>query len=108
MRREFLRHCDFVCPNEQEAQTISGLSLSLDDLLPPDPNQTSGTDPIPIPGPESSATIANAWPSAGGFAAEVVRRTQPILDWFAHEARLLGNERIVRTFGVKFDLLNEQ
>ncbi len=73
MRRELLRFTDFICPNEFEAERISGIELRL-------PEQT-----------EQTAAAADSELSA----SELLLKVEPLLKWFLVEAAKLGNHQLV-------------
>lgn len=87
LRRELLLHSDFICPNELEAQAITGLALPLDDLHDPEPGPSSAGDG-----------------AASALSGECVRRARPLLERIAREAHQMGNDRLVRASYLNFNI----
>lgn len=61
MQLELLQFVDFICPNETEATSFTGLLLQLDDFGDGNHNDTE-------------------------VGSRVLERARPLLDWFVHAA----------------------
>lgn len=84
MRRELLQYVDFICPNQNEALTIAGMSISGGAGVDGGAGVVGGAG---VDGAGVDGTVA--------AADELITQMKSVLEWFLAEAGKLGNSSLV-------------